>query len=138
MLLNAQGYSDALRSFVDGNANPCLKYCDYVVLHRMRERLSVHCIEFESGSLPDRLVDRLEASGAWCRTVHSIIKHYPAKATGLHLTEFVLSCHSSPTPCLDAAGKYLQRDHSIRHYLHENIDGFALNALNNTNVEIIT
>lgn len=32
---------------------------------------------------------------------------------------------------------YLQSDHSVRHYLYQNIDGLALDALDNTNVETI-
>jgi len=123
--------------FLDDNAKPWSKRCDYVVFHRVRERLSVHCIEFKSASLPDSLVDQLEASEAWCRALHSIIKHYTGKARKLHLTKFVLSCHANPTPYLDAAGKYLQRDHSIRHYLYQDVDGLALAGLDNTNVETI-
>ena len=129
--------SHPLFHFLDDNAKPWSKRCDYVVFHRVRERLSVHCIEFKSASLPDSLVDQLEASEAWCRALHSIIKHYTGKARKLHLTKFVLSCHANPAPYLDAVGKYLQRDHSIRHYLYQDIDGLALDGLDNTNVETI-
>ena len=129
--------SHPLFHFLDDNAKPWSKRCDYVVFHRVRERLSVHCIEFKSANLPDSLVHQLEASEAWCRALHSIIKHYTGKARKLHLTKFVLSCHPDPAPYLDAANKYLQRDHSIRHYLYQDIDGLALDALDNTNVETI-
>ena len=129
--------SHPLFHFLDDNAKPWSKRCDYVVFHRVRERLRVHCIEFKSASLPDSLVDQLDASEAWCRALHSIIKHYTGQARRLHLTKFVLSCHLNPAPFLNADGKYLQRDHSIRHYLYQDIDGLALDALDNTNVEII-
>jgi hypothetical protein len=123
--------------FLDDNAKPWSKRCDFVVFHRMRERINVHCIKFKSGSLPDGLVEQLEASEAWCRALHSTIKHYTGDAKRLHLTKFVLSCHPNPAAYLDPAGKYLQRDHSIRHYLYSEIDGLSLDALDNTNVEFI-
>jgi protoheme ferro-lyase len=103
----------------------------------LQERINVHCFEFKSGSFPEGLVDQLTASEAWCRALHSTIKHYTGAAKRLHLTKFVLSCHSNPAAYLDASGKYLLRDHCIRHYLYQDIDGLALTALDNTNVEAI-
>ena len=134
---NRSGNSDPLFHFLNNNAKPWSKRCDFVVFHRVRERINVYCIEFKSGSLPDSLVDQLEASESWCRALHSTIKHYTGDAKRLHLTKFVLSCHANPAAYLDAAGKYLQRDHSIRHYLYPDIDGLALDALENTNVQAI-
>jgi hypothetical protein len=87
--------------------------------------------------LPDSLVGQLVASEAWCRALHSTIKHYTGHAKRLHLTKFVLSCHPNPAAYLDRAGKYLQRDHSIRHYLYQDIDGLSLEDLDNSNVESI-
>lgn len=130
--------SHPLFHFLNDNAKPWSKRCDFVVFHRVKERINVHCFEFKSGSFPDALVDQLEASEAWCRALRSTIKHYTGDAKPLHLTKFVLSCHPKPAPYLDAAGKYLQRDHSIRHYLYQDIDGMALDALDNTNVETIS
>lgn len=129
--------SHPLFHFLDDNAKPWSKRCDFVVFHRVRERLNVHCIEFKSATFPDSLVDQLEASEAWCRALHSTIRHYTGDAKRLHLTKFVLSCHPNPAAYLDPAGKYLQRDPSIRHYLYPDIDGLSLDALDNTNVESI-
>lgn len=123
--------------FLNDNAKPWSKRCDFVVFHRVRERINVHCFEFKSATFPDALVDQLEASEAWCRALRSTIKHYTGDAKPLYLTKFVLSSHPNPAPYLDAAGKYLQRDHSIRHYLYPDIDGLSLDALDNTNVESI-
>jgi hypothetical protein len=133
-----KGTSPPLFHFLNDNAKPWSKRCDFVVFHRVKERINVHCFEFKSASLPDSLVDQLEASEAWCRAVRSTIKHYTGDAKPLYLTKFVLSCHPNPAPYLDAAEKYLQRDHSIRHYLYQDIDGLALDALDNTNVERIS
>jgi hypothetical protein len=134
---NRNGNSDPLFHFLNDNAKPWSKRCDFVVFHRVKERINVHCIEFKSGSFPEGLVDQLEASESWCRALHSTIKHYTGEAKRLHLTKFVLSCHPNPAAYLDPAGRYLQRDHSIRHYLYMDIDGLSLDALDNTNVESI-
>ncbi|MDP3089351.1 MAG: hypothetical protein Q8N04_01640 [Nitrospira sp.] len=135
---NRNGNSDPLFHFLDDNAKPWSKRCDFVIFHLYREKLSAFIMEFKSGSFPEGLVDQVKASEAWCRALHSIIKLYTGKAKPLHLTKYVLSCHANPAAYLDAAGKYLQRDHSIRHYLYQDIDGLALNALDNTNVETIS
>lgn len=134
---NRNGNSDPLFHFLNDNAKPWSRRCDFVIFHRVRERINVHCIEFKSGTFPDSLVDQLKASEAWCRALHSTIRHYTGAAKRLHLSKFVLSCHPNPAAYLDAAGKHLQRDHSIRHYLYSEIDGLSLEALDNTNVETI-
>lgn len=133
----SKNQSNPLFHFLDDNAKPWSKRCDYVVFHRIRERLNVHCIEFKSASIPGSSVDQLKASESWCRALHSTIKHYTGKARKLHLTKFVLSCHTKPAPYLDSAGKYLLSDPSIRHYLYQDIDGLALDGLDNTHVETI-
>jgi len=129
--------SHPLFHFLNDNAKPWSKRCDFVVFHRVKARINVHCFEFKSATLPDALVDQLAASEAWCRALRSTIKHYTGEAKPLYLTKFVLSCHPNPAPYLDPAGKYLQRDHCIRHYLYQDIDGLSLGALDNTNVECI-
>ena len=134
---NKRGSSDPLFHFLDDQSKPWSKRCDYVIFHRHRERLNAFCLEFKSSSLPDSLVDQLEASEAWCRTLHSLVKHYTGKSKKIRLTKYVLSCHPNPPSYLDPEGKYLQRDHSIRHYLYSEIDGLSLNDLENTNVECI-
>lgn len=134
---NRNGNSDPLFHFLNDNAKPWSKRCDFIVFHRMKQRINVHCFEFKSTTFPDALVDQLGASEAWCRALRSTIKHYTGDAKPLYLTKFVLSCHPNPAPYLDAAGKYLQRDHCIRHYLYQDIDGLSLDALDNTNVECI-
>lgn len=135
---NSNGNSEPLFHFLNDNGRPWSKRCDFVVFHRVRERINVHCFEFKSATFPDALVDQLESSEAWCRALQSTIKHYTGDGKRLYLTKFVLSSHTNPAPYLDPAGKYLQRDHSIRHYLYQDIDGLSLDALDNTNVEIIT
>lgn len=135
--LPRKNFSAPLFHFLDDNAKPWSKRCDFVIFHLYRQRLSVFCIEFKSATLPDSLIDQLKAGEAWCRALHSIIKLYTTEAKRLYLTKYVLSCHPNPAPYLDAEGKYLQRDHSVRHYLYGDIDGMSLDALDNTNVKSI-
>ena len=132
---NNQSYP--LFHFLDDNGKPWSKRCDYVVFYRHRELLSAFCIEFKSAGLPDSLFSQLEAGVSWCRVIHSIIKNYTGKAKRLHITKYVLSCHPNPAAYLDPAGKYLQRDSSIRHYLYKDIEGLSLDALDNTNGETV-
>lgn len=132
------GNSEPLFHFLNDNAKPWSKRCDFIVFHRVKERINVHLFEFKSTTFPDALVDQLDASEAWCRALHSTIEHYTGDGKRLYLTKFVLSCHPNPALYLDAANKYLQRDPSIQHYLYQDIDGLALDALDNTNVETIT
>lgn len=134
---NRNGTSDPLFHFLDDTAKPWSRRCDFVIFHLHRQRLSAFCIEFKSASLSEGIVDQLKAGAAWCRSLHSVIKHYTNEAKRLHLTKYVLSCHPNPGPFLDAAGRYLQRDYSIRHYAYRDIDGMSLDELDNTNIEIV-
>jgi hypothetical protein len=134
---NRRGNPDPLYHFLDDNGKPWSKRCDYVIFHRSGERLSAICIEFKSATLPESLIDQLKSGEAWCRALHSIIKLYTGKSRKIYLTKYVLSCHPNAAPYLDIEGKYLQRDHSIRHYQYSDIDGLSLDKLDNTNVESI-
>lgn len=135
---NNRGNSEPLFHFLDDQAKPWSKRCDFVIFHLHRNKVNVFILEFKSGSLPESLVDQIKATEAWCRCLHSIIKIYTGKSRRLSLTKYVLSCHENPAAYLDTNGKYLQRDHSIRHYLYKDIDGLSLDALDNTNIESIS
>lgn len=134
---NSRGNSDPLFHFLDDESKPWARRCDFVVFHLLKEKISAYCFEFKSGSFPEGLVDQMSSGAAWCRSLHSVIKHYTGKAKRLHVSKYVLSCHESPSRFLDAAGKYLKRDHTIRHYLYEEIDGMSLESLENAHIETI-
>jgi hypothetical protein len=123
--------------FLDDNAKPWSKRCDFVIFQRYKQRLNAICFEFKSASLPDSLVDQLKASESWCRSLHSTIKHYTGRTKALNITKFVLSCHPDPSDYLDKEGEYLLRDHTIRHYNYSDIDGLSISDLENTNGETI-
>lgn len=134
---NARGNSDPLFHFLEDESKPWARRCDFVVFHLFRKRISPLCFEFKSGSFPEGLVDQMTSGVAWCRSLHSVIKHYTGKTKRLHVSKFVLSCHDDPARFLGQDGKYLKRDHTIRHYLYSQIDGMAIDLLDNSHVETI-
>lgn len=131
------GFSRPFFHFLEENSKPWAKRCDFVIFHLHRNQISAICIEFKSAKLPISLPDQMNAGTAWCRSLHSIIKHYTGKSKRMRITKYVLSCSESPEVFLDADGKYLKKDHTIRHYHYNDIDGMSLYALENSHVETI-
>jgi len=134
---NIRGNSVPLFDFLDDESKPWARRCDFVIFHLYRNQITAYCIEFKSGSFPEGLVDQMNAGTAWCRSLHSVIKHYTGKSKRIRIMKFVLSCHQSPERFLDEHCKYLRRDHTIRHYLYKDIDGMSLDELENEHIETI-
>lgn len=131
------GSSLPLFHFLDDDAKPWSKRCDFVIFNLRKNKLFVYCIEFKSETIPHDVPDQLKASLSWCQALHATISAYTAKSCQLNVTKYVLSNHPDPSLYLDEAGKYLQRDHTIRHYLYSEINGLALTDLENSNIEVI-
>jgi hypothetical protein len=56
----------------------------------------------------------------------------------LSVTKYVFSEHEvDGSPYLDVEGKYLKRDHTIRHYRYADLQGMALADLDNSNIDVI-
>lgn len=123
--------------FLNDTAKPWSKRCDYVLFNLRRNKLHVYCLEFKSESIPHDTPEQLTASVDWLKALHATIKAYTNKKSTFHITKYVLSNTADPTPYLDAEGKYLQRDHTIRHYRYADFNGLALADLDNSNVEVI-
>ncbi|MBU1169684.1 MAG: hypothetical protein KKD44_08990 [Proteobacteria bacterium] len=134
---NNKGSTPPLFHFLDDNAKPWSKRCDYVVFNLRRNSLFVYCLEFKSESIPQDVPDQLKASVDWLKALHATIKAYTAKGSMMKATKFVLSNHPDPGPYLDDEGKYLQRDHTIRHYRYDDVNGLSLTDLENSNIEMI-
>jgi hypothetical protein len=122
--------------FLDDNAKPWSKRCDYVVFNLRGRSLYVYCLEFKSESIPHDVPDQLKASVDWLKSLHATLNAYTNKRSTMRATKFVLSNHPDPSPYLDADG-CLQRDHTIRHYSYNDLDGVNLADLENSNVEMI-
>lgn len=131
------GPSQPLFHFLDDTAKPWSKRCDFVVFNLRKRKLHVYCLEFKSETIPHDVPEQLEASAAWCKALHATINAYTTKRSTLNITKYVLSNHPDPTPYLDGEGKYLQRDHTIRHYRYADLNGLALTDLENSNIEVI-
>lgn len=127
--------SSKLFHFLENDSQPWAKRCDFVIFQCYRNKVSAFCIEFKSGSFPEKLVDQLKASTAWCHSLHSTIKNYTNAKKKITIGKYVFSCHQKPDAYLDAQGEYLLRDHSIRHYLYDEVDGMALEDLEHSNLE---
>lgn len=130
------GSSQPLFHFLDDNAKPWSKRCDFVVFNLYRKKIKVYCIEFKSESIPQDTHEQLKSSFAWCRTLHSTIKSYLGESKKLTLHKFVFSECANAAAYTDAGG-YLQRDHTVKHYLYSDLTGFSLSNLINTNAEEI-
>src|SRR5690606_32283004 len=131
------GSTVPLFHFLDDNAKPWSKRCDFVVFNLLKSRLSVYCLEFKSESIPHDVKDQLKASVDWIKALHSTVNAYTGNKFRMNVTKYVLSDHADPSPYLDSDRKYLQRDHTIRHYRYMEINGAALADLENSNVEVI-
>jgi hypothetical protein len=131
------GSSLPLFHFLDDTAKPWSKRCDFVVFNLRKNKLYVYCLEFKSESIPHDVPDQLKASVDWIKALHSTINTYTAKRSTIHVTKYVLSNHPNPAPYLDVEGKYLQRDHTIRHYRYADLNGLTLADMENSNIEVI-
>lgn len=131
------GSTAPLFHFLDDNAKPWSKRCDFVVFNLRSNKLFVYCLEFKSESIPHDVKDQLKASVDWVKALHSTVNAYTANKFRLKVTKFVLSNHPDPAPYLDSDYKYLQRDHTIRHYRYADLNGMALADLENNNEEVI-
>lgn len=135
-LKNQKGNSDPLFHFLDDQSKPWAKRCDFVVFQLNKSRISIYCFEFKSTSLPDTLVDQLNSSTTWCRAMHSVIKLYTNNAKQMTLKKFVLSSMDDPSRFVDKQN-YMKRDHTIRHYHYNELNGLSLEDLQNENPELI-
>lgn len=127
--------SSKLFHFLENESQPWAKRCDFVIFQCYKNKITISCIEFKSGSFPEKLVDQLKASAAWCHSLHATIRSYTNSRKKVSIGKYVFSCHQNPDAYLDADGKYLLRDHSIRHYLYETVDGLSLEDFEHSNLE---
>lgn len=132
--------TDPLFHFLDNNGKPWSKRCDFVVFHCYKNNINVYCIEFKAAStfIPvDKIIWQLSASACWCRSLNNTIKNYTKTSKRLRLTKYAFTNCTNPAPDLEATGKYLKKDPSIRHYAFTAADGMNLADLENTSIEMI-
>lgn len=138
LVIKLDAKKDRLFHFLDDTAKPWSKRCDFVIFNLRKSVLFAYCIEFKSATIPPDVPEQLAASISWCKSLHATINAYTGKKIALRATKFVFSDHDpTNSPYLDAERKYLQRDHTIRHYRYADVNGMALADLENTNIETI-
>ncbi len=71
---NKSGNSDPLFHFLDDEAKPWAKRCDFVIFQFVSNRLRIYCIELKSATFQKSAVEQLNAGEAWCHALHSIIR----------------------------------------------------------------
>jgi hypothetical protein len=132
------GKPHRLFHFLDDTAKPWCRRCDFVIFNLVKSKLFCYCIEFKSATIPPDVPDQLAASVSWVKSLHATIEAYTGKKLQISVLKFVFSEHDPVnSPYVDRDGKYLVKDHTIRHYTYAEANGAALKDLENTNIEVV-
>lgn len=124
----------ALFHFLDDNAKPWSKRCDFVIFRTQGRIFVADCIEFKSKSLSaEKIVPQLKAGVSWCRSLKRTIEHYTGDDRRVKVRKFVFGTNENPGAYLDVNGQ-LNADPSIRYYHFDEVNGRALADLNNASV----
>lgn len=135
--IKKNGSTAPLFHFLDDTAKPWSKRCDFVIFNLRRQTIYAYCMEFKSESIPRDVPEQLKASVNWLKSLQSTIRAYTAERCRIKASKYILSDCRNLEPYLDGTGKYLKRDHTIRHYLYSEMNGMALADLENSNIEEI-
>lgn len=123
--------------FLDDNAKPWSKRCDFVIFYTKERAFHADCIEFKSKSLTaEKIVPQLRAGACWVRSLKQTIEHYTGDSRRIRLRKFVFGENDNPHAYLDA-NLQLNADPSIRYYHFDEVNGLSLAALQNTSVQEI-
>lgn len=121
--------------FLDDNAKPWSKRCDFVVFYVKSQAFCADCIEFKSKSLTaDKIVPQLEAGVRWVKSLKRTIEHYTGYKRRIRLRKFIFGENENPGAYLDH-NRQLNADPSIRYYHFDEVQGQPLAALPNASVQ---
>jgi hypothetical protein len=124
----------ALFHFLDDNAKPWSKRCDFVIFRTEGHAFVADCVEFKSKSLTaEKIVPQLRAGVCWCKSLKQTIEHYTGDSRRIRIRKFVFGTNDSPAAYIDANGQ-LNADPSIRYYHFDEVNGRSLAELMNTSV----
>ena len=136
--IKLDGKNDPLFHFLEDEGHPWSKRCDFVIFHRSGRTINVHCIEFKSTGLTyDKFGAQLKAGVAWCQSLNETIRIYTQERKRLNVRKFVFISNTSPDAYLSDDKKYIQRDPSIRFYHYDDVNGMALEDLENSCVNTV-
>ena len=127
----------SLFHFLDDNAKPWSKRCDFVIFYVKGRAFHADCIEFKSKSLSaDKIVPQLRAGTYWVNTLKLSIEHYTGDKRRIRLRKFVFAENENPGPYIDG-NRQLNADPSIRYYHFDEVQGQPLADLQNASVQEI-
>lgn len=124
----------------DDGKRPWARKCDFVLFQAHDNRLRAYCIEFKKARtyIPAAdVMQQLHAGEAWCATLHKLIASYSNKDTQLEIAKYLFTDCENPAPDLDPDGRYLKDYPDIRHYLFSELEGMALEDLDNDTQKVI-
>src|SRR5262249_26040875 len=96
----------ALFHFLNDNAKPWSRRCDFVVFYTHGRGFCADCIEFKSKSLTtEKIVPQLRSGAHWVSCLKRIIEHYTGDTRKIKLRKFVFAENENPAPYVDANGQ---------------------------------
>lgn len=130
-------HKPALFHFLDDNAKPWSKRCDFVIFYVNARAFCADCIEFKSKSLtPEKIVPQLKAGVCWVTSLKRTIEHYTGDKRKIRLRKFVFAENENPGPYIDG-NRQLNADPSIRYYHFDEVQFQSLADLENTSIQEI-
>ena len=136
--IKLDGRKEPLFHFLDNNGKQWSKRCDFVVFHCYRGSINAYLFEFKTKSLdPSSIIDQLKSGAHWCASLRKVVSQYTGDDRSIRIRKFVLTENENPAAYLDAAGRYLARDPSIRHYHYDQLNGLRLDTLENTSIRTV-
>ncbi|THF68321.1 MAG: hypothetical protein E8G75_13545 [Sulfitobacter sp. SK025] len=129
------GDKPALFHFLDDNAKPWSKRCDFVIFYVNKKSFCADCIEFKSGSIAGAAVrEQLRAGVYWVKCLKKTIENYTQDTRKIKIRKFLFGDKDDPEAYLDP-NRQLNADPSIRYYHFNEISGRPLAGLLNTSVQ---
>lgn len=121
--------------FLDDNAKPWSKRCDFVVFYVYRKAFCADCIEFKSGSISGSAVrEQLRAGASWVKSLKKTIEHYTEDTRKIRVRKFLFGDKQDADAYLDP-NRQLNADPSIRYYHFNEVQGQCLTTLQNVSVQ---
>ena len=123
--------------FLDDNAKPWSKRCDFVVFYVNKKAFCADCIEFKSGNIAGSAVrEQLRAGTSWVRSLKKTIEHYTEDARKIRVRKFLFGDKEDASAYLDS-DRQLNADPSVRYYHFDEVQGQPLATLQNASVQVI-
>lgn len=128
------GRQPPLFHFLDDNAKPWSKRCDFVVFYVDDKRFHADCIEFKSGIIKgSNIKSQLSAGVSWLRSLKKVIKYYTGDERKIRVRKFVFGTSTHSNANINSS-RQLNSDPSIRYYHYDEIQGLSLVDLKNNSI----